>query len=171
MWWAILLTVVLTSLLTIVVFNLRAGEKHIGYQLTHRFSVEDPQFLRCMGQLLGPGILPGNRITALHNGDQIFPAMLEAIRGAREPTMYHCKVLIVDEVWVSVGSTNFDDRSFRLNDEANLNIYDATFAGEQMKVFLQDQGKSRLMTRAEFKNRSAVGKLFDSLAGMFRRQL
>jgi cardiolipin synthase len=36
-----------------------------------------------------------------------------------QPTMYHCKVLIVDDVWVSVGSTNFDDRSFRLNDEAN----------------------------------------------------
>ena len=83
MWWAILITAVLTSLLTLVVLNLRAGEKHIRYQLTHRFSVEDPQFLRCMGQLLSPGILPGNRITALHNGDQIFPAMLEAIRGAQ----------------------------------------------------------------------------------------
>ena len=33
-----------------------------------------------------------------------------------DTTMYHCKVLIVDDVWVSVGSTNFDDRSFRLND-------------------------------------------------------
>ncbi len=41
-----------------------------------------------------------------------------------QPTMYHCKVMIVDEFMVSVGSTNFDDRSFRLNDEANLNIYD-----------------------------------------------
>ena len=39
-----------------------------------------------------------------------------------QPTMYHCKVLVVDDLWVSVGSTNFDDRSFRLNDEANLNI-------------------------------------------------
>ena len=37
-----------------------------------------------MGQLLGPAIVPGNRVTALQNGDQIFPAMLGAIRGARE---------------------------------------------------------------------------------------
>jgi cardiolipin synthase len=88
-----------------------------------------------------------------------------------QPTMYHCKVLIVDDAWVSVGSTNFDDRSFRLNDEANLNVYDATFAGEQGKAFERDKGESRLMTRAEFKNRSAIGKLFDSLAGIFRRQL
>jgi cardiolipin synthase len=58
-----------------------------------------------------------------------------------------------------------------LNDEANLNIYDATFAAEQVKQFESDKAKSRLMTRSEFKNRSAVGKMFDSLAGMFRRQL
>ncbi|MCD6050933.1 MAG: phospholipase D/Transphosphatidylase, partial [Verrucomicrobia bacterium] len=88
-----------------------------------------------------------------------------------QPTMYHCKVLIVDDVWVSVGSTNFDDRSFRLNDEANLNIYDATFAREQVKVFEEDKSKSRLMTRAEFKNRSAIRKFFDEIAGTLRRQL
>jgi cardiolipin synthase A/B len=40
-----------------------------------------------------------------------------------QPTMYHCKIMIVDDQWVSVGSTNFDSRSFRLNDEANLNIF------------------------------------------------
>ena len=45
-----------------------------------------------------------------------------------QPTMFHCKMLIVDQLMVSVGSTNFDNRSFRLNDEANLNVYDAEFA-------------------------------------------
>ena len=55
-----------------------------------------------------------------------------------QPTMYHCKVMIVDGLLVSVGSTNFDNRSFRLNDEANLNIYDAAFAREQVTVFEDD---------------------------------
>lgn len=417
----IFITGVLTCFLTLVVLNLRAGERQIRYQLAHRFAVEDPQFLRSMGLLLGPDILPGNRVTALQNGAQIFPAMLAAIGSARrtitfetyiywsgeigaefsaalseraragvkvhvmldwagsetieakyleelkaagvevelyhplrwynlarmnnrthrkllvvdgrigftggvgiadqwqgraqsktnwrdshyqvegpavaqlqaaftdnwiktrsevllgsnyfpklkpmgdslaqgfkssvdggsesvrlmyllsiasatksirlqaayfvpddlaiqtfvnarkrgvkieiivpgpvmdakvvqrasrslwgalldagveiyeyQPTMYHCKVLIVDGVWVSVGSTNFDDRSFRLNDEANLNIYDAAFAAEQVQVFEEDKRQSRLMTRAEFKNRSGIGKFFDKLAGMFRRQM
>ena len=403
------------------VFSVKAEEKEIRYELPHRFGVEDPQFLRCMGQLLGPGVLAGNRVQALQNGDQIFPAMLEAIHGARQsitfetyiywsgdigkkfsdalceraragvkvhvmldwvgcgkmegkylkelkatgveveqyhplrwynlgrlnnrthrkllvvdgrigftggvgiadlwdghaqskdhwrdshyqlegpavaqmqaaftdnwiktrnevllgsnyfpelkpvggslaqvfkssrgegsesvrlmyllsiasatktirlqaayfvpdelaietfvaarkrgvkieiivpgpntdakivqrasralwgtlldagveiyeyqPTMYHCKVIIVDDVWVSVGSTNFDDRSFRLNDEANLNIYEASFAAAQVKVFEEDKGKSRLMTRAEFKNRSTLGKIMDKIASLFRRQL
>lgn len=425
MWPDILITIVATVaatvVLTIVFLNLRTGEKQIRYAVTHEFTVTDPQFLRSMGQLLGPCILPGNRIMAFHNGDQIFPAMLAAIQAAREtitfetyiywsgeigrqfaaalseraragvkvhvmldwagcsriktkyleemkaagveveryhpihwhtlarinnrthrkllvvdgrvgftggvgiadqwtghaeskdhwrdshfqlegpavaqmqaaftdnwiktrarvlfgpeyfpalqpvgdslaqvfksshgegsesvrlmyllsiasaarsirlqaayfvpddlaiaafvsarrrsvkieiilpgphtdehlvqhashhlwnelldvgveiyeyqPTMYHCKVFIVDEVWVSVGSTNFDDRSFRLNDEVNLNIYDAVFAARQVQMFEQDLGKSRRVTRAEFKNRSTVGKICDRLALLLRRQL
>jgi cardiolipin synthase len=87
-----------------------------------------------------------------------------------QPSLYHCKVLIVDDVWVSVGSTNFDNRSFRLNDEANLNIYDAVFAAEQVTVFERDKTASRLMTRADFKNRSMLGKMFDTVAGLFRQQ-
>ena len=55
-----------------------------------------------------------------------------------QPTMYHCKVMIVDQLLVSVGSTNFDNRSFRLNDEANLNVYDAAFARRQTEVFEDD---------------------------------
>ena len=53
--------------------------------------------------------------------------------------MYHVKVVIVDEVWTSVGSTNFDNRSFRLNDEANLNVLDAEFAAGQVRVFEEDK--------------------------------
>ena len=88
-----------------------------------------------------------------------------------QPTMYHCKVMIVDDLWVSVGSTNFDDRSFRLNDEANLNIYDPAFAAEQVAAFEHDKAKSRLMTRSEFKQRSPIGKLLEHAAGILRRQL
>ncbi len=80
---AVVVTAVITVFLTILILNLRAGEKQIRFKLTHRFSVADPQFARCMGELLGPGLLPGNRVKALQNGAEIFPAMLEAIRGAR----------------------------------------------------------------------------------------
>ena len=88
-----------------------------------------------------------------------------------QPALYHCKVLIVDELWVSVGSTNFDNRSFRLNDEANLNVYDAAFAAEQIGVFEIDRSVSRLMTADNFRRRSLAGKVFDALAGLLRQQL
>lgn len=418
---AILSTALATGLVTVVLLNLRAGEKQIRHELRHEWPVEHPQFLRSMGNLLGVGLLSGNRVQALHNGVQIFPAMLEAIRGARgtitfetyiywsgevgrefsaafseraragikvhvmldwagsakmdagvlrdleaagvaveqfhplrwynlarlnnrthrkllvvdgrigftggvgiadlwqgdadssehwrdthfriegpavaqmqaaftdnwiktrgevlcgslyfpelhpvggsraqvfkssrsegsesvrlmyllsitsavkhirlqssyfvpdemaieafvaarargvrveiivpgphmdskvvqrasralwgalldagveiyefQTTMYHCKVLIVDDVWVSVGSTNFDDRSFRLNDEANLNIYDAAFARELVEVFEQDRRSSRAMTRTDLRERSSVAKALDTLACTVRRQL
>jgi cardiolipin synthase len=59
-----------------------------------------------------------------------------------QPTMFHCKVLVVDGLWVSVGSTNFDTRSFDLNDEANLNIVDADFARRQLGIFESDLARS-----------------------------
>jgi len=88
-----------------------------------------------------------------------------------QPAMYHCKVFIVDDLWTSVGSTNFDDRSFRLNDEANLNIFDPVFAAEQVRKFDEDKSKSRRMTRSEFHDRSATGKFFEAAAASLRRQL
>jgi len=54
------------------------------------------------------------------------------------PTMLHTKLLIVDREMVSVGSTNFDIRSFRLNDEASLNVYDRAFAERMTAVFERD---------------------------------
>jgi cardiolipin synthase len=88
-----------------------------------------------------------------------------------EPTMYHCKVFIVDELLVSVGSTNWDPRSFGLNDEANLNIYDADFARRQVEVFRQDLAKSRRVTLAEWRARPLREKLVERLESLLGRVL
>ena len=83
-----------------------------------------------------------------------------------EPTMYHCKVFIVDELLVSVGSTNWDPRSFALNDETNLNIYDADFARQQVEQFHQDLTKSRQVTLAQWRARPFHEKLMERLASL-----
>lgn len=88
-----------------------------------------------------------------------------------QPTMYHCKVFIVDDLMVSVGSTNFDNRSFRLNDEANLNVLDHDFALEQVKVFNDDWKKSRPISYAEWQNRSWTEKLSEKAAIILKSQL
>jgi cardiolipin synthase len=80
-------------------------------------------------------------------------------------------VMIVDELMVSTGSTNFDDRSFRLNDEANLNIYDAAFAAEQVTIFAADLAKSRRITLAEWQGRTVKEKLVEQLASLLGSQL
>jgi cardiolipin synthase len=83
-----------------------------------------------------------------------------------QPTMFHCKVMIVDGLMVSVGSTNFDDRSFRMNDESNLNIYDAVFAKEQTTVFEEDLRHSRQVTYAAWQARPWTEKLHEKAASL-----
>lgn len=87
------------------------------------------------------------------------------------PTMYHCKVMIVDQLLVSVGSTNFDNRSFRLNDEANLNVYDAAFAQRQTQVFEDDIRRSRRVTYEAWRDRPLREKVHETLTGWMRSQL
>ncbi|MEO6708867.1 MAG: phospholipase D-like domain-containing protein [Planctomycetota bacterium] len=88
-----------------------------------------------------------------------------------QPTMLHTKVMIVDSHFISVGSTNFDDRSFRLNDETNLNIMDGEFARQQVEVFQADVRASHLVTLEEWKNRPRREKVTEWLAKLVRRQL
>ena len=88
-----------------------------------------------------------------------------------QPTMYHCKVLVVDGLWTSVGSTNFDNRSFRLNDEANLNIYDRGFAARQAADFEADLKRSRRITYEEWANRPLSEKAWEHFIALFGSQL
>jgi cardiolipin synthase len=88
-----------------------------------------------------------------------------------QPTMYHCKVMVIDDRWVSVGSTNFDNRSFRLNDEANLNAIDHEFAEHQASVFETDKTKSHQITLAEWRRRPLRERVIEKLAGLLRSQV
>jgi cardiolipin synthase len=88
-----------------------------------------------------------------------------------QPTMFHCKVLVVDGLWTSVGSTNFDTRSFRLNDEANLNIHDADVASRQIADFNNDLGKAHRVTYEEWAARPWTEKVRDRVASLLNAQL
>ena len=88
-----------------------------------------------------------------------------------EPTMYHAKVMIIDDVWVSVGSANFGNRSFRLNDEANLNVFSKDFAAEQIRIFEDDKTKCSEVTYRDWKNRSLWKRFMEVITAPFRAQL
>jgi len=88
-----------------------------------------------------------------------------------QPTMYHCKVMIVDGLLVSVGSTNFDNRSFQLNDEATLNILDAEFAAQQTRIFEDDLRLSRTVSLAQWRARPWQERLAERFASLFGSQL
>jgi cardiolipin synthase len=88
-----------------------------------------------------------------------------------EPTMLHCKMLIFDGFMVSVGSTNFDMRSFELNDEASLNIYDAEFAGQMTAVFERDLGSATRYSYQRWQRRSWGQKAAEIVLLPIRSQL
>jgi cardiolipin synthase A/B len=72
---------------------------------------------------------------------------------------------------VSVGSTNFDNRSFRLNDEANLNVYDADFAARVSEVFEADLKRAHRITFEEWKARPWREKILEHAASLLSSQL
>jgi len=85
-----------------------------------------------------------------------------------QTTMYHCKMMIVDDIWVSVGSANIDSRSFRLNDEANLNVFSEEFASEQARQFGDDKRLSRQVTIEEWEDRSPADRTMEVITAPFR---
>src|SRR4051812_21958341 len=64
----IALTLLVTLIAVVLALNLHTPEKEIKHQVEHCHAIQDPQFRREMGALLGPAIIPGNTVQALHNG-------------------------------------------------------------------------------------------------------
>jgi len=81
--WIVIVSVALVSIIgAIISLNFHRPEKSVRHLVDHCHPLDDPQFRLEMDAMLGPDVQPGNRITALQNGDEIFPAMLEAVRCA-----------------------------------------------------------------------------------------
>lgn len=88
-----------------------------------------------------------------------------------QPTMLHSKLMIVDGLFVSVGSANFDNRSLHLNDEANLNVMDRSFAAEQTRIFENDLKQSKEMTLENYRDVPMGEKIMGWLQGPIEGQL
>src|SRR5438552_19148013 len=87
-----------------------------------------------------------------------------------QPTMMHAKLMIVDNIFVSVGSGNFHNRSIRLNDEANLDVLDGSFAAQQTRLFEIDISRSREVTPANLRGLQFANP-FQQAAGLVAPQL
>lgn len=87
------------------------------------------------------------------------------------PALLHAKTMVIDSMWATVGSTNLDRRSFALNEELNLVIYDATVARRLEQVFEKDLAQSRPVTYAKWNNRGLLSRVLELLAEPVRGQL
>ena len=84
-----------------------------------------------------------------------------------EPTVLHSKVLIVDDEFVTTGSTNFDFRSFEHNFEFNAVIYGKKFNQQMTDIFIADMDQCTRLSLAKWKQRPLVQKAMESVVRLF----
>jgi cardiolipin synthase len=87
-----------------------------------------------------------------------------------QPAMIHAKVLCVDDLWVVIGSTNFDNRSFGINDEVNLAVRDAAVTLRFEKDMALDLDQSRKVSLEEWKHRPVTERATELIGMIFERQ-
>jgi len=88
-----------------------------------------------------------------------------------QPTMFHPKTMVVDGIFSTVGSANFDERSFHLNEEINVFVYDKAFAEKMRESFERDLEKCQPYTYAMWKHRSLVKRFTEWVVGPIRSEL
>ena len=87
-----------------------------------------------------------------------------------QPAMIHAKLLVVDELWAVVGSTNFDNRSFGINDEVNLALRDHEIAARLERDMAHDLKESRRVSLEEWEHRPVTERAPELLGWIFERQ-
>jgi cardiolipin synthase len=85
--------------------------------------------------------------------------------------LLHAKTMVVDGVWGTIGSTNFDNRSFALNQELNLTFYDRTVAARLEEIFYEDLKYAKQISYKEWKSRGLYERIVDLIAFPVKDQL
>jgi cardiolipin synthase A/B len=111
--------------------------------------------------------------TTVYAGRARYPELLKG--GVRiyeyQPTMMHAKTFVVDGLWSSVGSLNFDNRSLVFNNESNIAALDETVGANLDSLFMSDLRHSKEIKLPEFEQRSWAEKMLEWGANAFQRVL
>jgi cardiolipin synthase len=120
-------------------------------------------------------VVPGHHndhLMTRRSSRRLYGPLLEA--GAKiyeyQPAMIHTKSLVIDGLWGIVGSTNFDSRSFGINDEVNLAVLDPAFAKRLEQDFMNDVSQSREITFEQWKKRPHIERAHEWVGSLLERQ-
>jgi cardiolipin synthase A/B len=154
-------------------FLLALSSARRSIRITNPYVLLDEQMIETLLQAARRGVqvsflVPGvtDHPLVRHAGRRQFGRLLEAGIQIHEysAALLHAKTIVIDGIWATVGSTNLDYRSFRLNDELNLVAYDREFAAELEKVFREDLAHAERIDLETWRDRSVRGRLFELLA-------
>jgi cardiolipin synthase len=87
------------------------------------------------------------------------------------PTMLHQKTMIVDAAWATVGTSNFDNRSFALNEETNICVYDRTLVQQLHDTFVTDLAKCERIDLGEWRKRGVWQRALENFASLIEDQM
>jgi cardiolipin synthase A/B len=150
-------------------------------ELTSAYFVPRPAFTEALVEAAERGVdmrilVPGSHIDkefVRTAGRAAYDQLIEAGIEIHEycPTMLHAKTLTVDEIWSSVGSVNFDNRSFQLHDEVTLCVQSERFAGQLHEVFERDLEASERIEPDQWRKRSMTQRARENVTKYARREL
>ena len=167
-----------TAMYTMFLLALASAQHSI--HITNPYSVPDDKMITTLVAaakrgvqvvLIIPGAIDHNLVRQasrsefgrlLENGVQIYEY---------RPALLHAKTLIVDGIWSTVGSTNLDYRSFSLNEELNVAIYDVGTAQRLERIFADDLANSRRVMYKDWKNRGLASRFLELLAFPLKEQM
>jgi cardiolipin synthase len=150
---------------------LTVASAHKTLYITNSYFVPDDDFRRLLKRVAKHGVdvrvltvsTKTDVKTTWYAGRHWYEDLLSA--GIRvyeyQPTMIHSKTIVIDGLWSSVGSMNFDNRSLAFNNESNLVILDSGFGAGMDSVFFNDLRHSKEIKLAEFKRRSVWDRLLE----------
>ena len=113
--------------------------------------------------------VPANLVAGRGQYEQLLEAGIRIYE--YQPTMMHSKTFIVDGMWGSIGSMNFDNRSLAFNNESNLVFLDATQGAQMNATFMDDLTRSKEITLAAFKQRPWHHRVLENAARLLSRIL
>jgi cardiolipin synthase len=85
--------------------------------------------------------------------------------------LLHAKTMVIDGLWATIGSTNFDNRSFALNEELNLVVYSRDVAARLERIFADDVSHAKRLTYEEWKHRGLKSRVFEWFSLPLKDQL
>ena len=148
-WWKLTIGdwigLVLAFLAIVLIFCLFFIRRHtLEYEIDHTFAVRDSEFIGSALALSDPVLIPGNKIELLQNGDEYFPAMLKAIRAARQTINFEAYILKSDVV-----GTQFRDA-----------LCERARAGVQVRVLLDGVGSGWSLKNSDVRLMEEAGCKF-----------
>ncbi|HXG66877.1 MAG TPA: cardiolipin synthase [Blastocatellia bacterium] len=148
--------------------------------IANPYFIPDEQAIRILVEAKKRGVdvkimvtgVHNDNIIARYNSTRLYGRLLEAGVEIYEynRTMLHQKYMVCDGIWSTVGTTNFDNRSFALNDENNVCVYDRAFAAQWEHIFRQDLDSCKKIELGGWRNRGMITRLKEMVFSLFKSQ-